>query len=322
MANIEEVLNIVSKKIRNILCLANLEFEYIQEIRIRIQEPFMIRYKGRDYFINEIGQLTVDNSDVYIVTCYDIKETISYISSYSLYAYEEEIRQGYITVMGGHRVGIAGKTIIENRDVKTIKNISFINIRVAHEKKGCGEAVLPYIYDRDRVCHTLIISPPGCGKTTLLRDLIRLISTGYKSYVGVAVGVVDERSEIGACYQGIPQNDIGIQTDLLDCCPKAEGMLMLIRSMSPKVIAVDEIGKMEDVEALAYVINCGCKMIATVHGESVEDIRNKPVFRKLVEEGYFKRYIVLSGTECPGKVGEIYDDHGTVLYDWNFGNRM
>lgn len=142
--------------------------------------------------------------------------------------------------------------------------------------------------NKGNVCHTLIISPPMCGKTTLLRDLIRQVSDGNTYLPGMSVGVVDERSEIAGSYQGIPQNDLGIRTDILDCCPKAEGMMMLIRSMSPEVVAVDELGDYEDIHAIESVIHCGCKLFATVHGSSIEDIKRKPLMQRLVQERYLR----------------------------------
>jgi stage III sporulation protein AA len=158
------------------------------------------------------------------ITKNEIRETMEYISNYSLYAFEDEIRQGFITINGGHRIGIAGKIIIENDEIKGMKHISFINIRLAHQVKGCANKVIPYLIDEKTkgIYHTLIISPPRCGKTTLLRDIIRQLSDGNSRYPGMNVGVVDERSEIGACYMGTPQNDLGIRTDVLDCCPKAK----------------------------------------------------------------------------------------------------
>lgn len=317
MTKKEEILKIVSSKLKRILENTDMDFELLQEIRIRMQEPLIVLYDGSEFFVSETGERLKEPENSYQITASDIKETIEYISSFSLYAYEDEIRQGFITVQGGHRIGLAGKVVLECDRVKSVKHISFINIRMSHERKGCGEFILPYIYDNERICHTLIISPPGCGKTTLLRDIVRLISDGSKSHQGVSVGVVDERSEIGACYRGIPQNDIGMRTDVLDCCPKAEGMLMMIRSMSPAVIAVDEIGKREDIDALAYVMNCGCHILATVHGSSIDDIRNKPVLRKLVEERLFKRFVILSGGRKPGNVETIFDERGTVLFDRN-----
>ena len=168
--------------------------------------------------------------------------------------------------------------------------------------------------ENGEVCHTLIISPPCCGKTTLLRDVIRQISNGNAWCEGKNVGVVDERSEIGGAYQGVPQNDLGIRTDLLDCCPKAEGMMMLIRSMSPEVVAVDEIGDYGDIKAIESVLNCGCRLIATVHGSSVEDIEKKPLLQKMVKEHVFDRYIILSGKKKIGSVWGIFDGRGTRLY--------
>lgn len=307
-------------QLRNVLSRLNLDYGNLQEIRLRINAPLMVVYDNREYFVSMKCELTDYMQDAFIITKNEIRETMEYISNYSLYAFEDEIRQGFITIQGGHRVGIAGKVILEDNRIKSMKHVSFINVRLSHQVKGCADLVVPYIVSEDKknIFHTLIISPPRCGKTTLLRDIIRHISDGEGVMEGITVGVVDERSEIAACYMGIPQNELGIRTDILDCCPKADGMMMLIRSMAPRIIAVDEIGSREDIESIEYVINCGCKLIATVHGNSVDDIKNKPILGRLVREKIFERYIVMDNKKSIGCVEEIYDERGTLLYKDNY----
>lgn len=312
----EDILKVFSLKLRTILGKLNADFEKMQEIRLRMNAPLLMIYQNQEYFITGDGSITKDPENGVVITKNEIKETMEYISNYSLYAFEDEIRQGFITINGGHRIGIAGKIIMEDGSIKGMKHISFINIRLAHQIKGCGDAILPYLinHESNDIYHTIIISPPRCGKTTLLRDIIRQLSNGNKYIEGKSIGVVDERSEIGACYMGTPQNELGIRTDILDCCPKAKGMMMLIRSMSPQIIAVDEVGSREDIEAIDYVSGCGCKLIATVHGNSIDDIRNKPVLRELVQKGIFERYIILSNKSEIGHLEEIYDQHGKCIY--------
>lgn len=273
------------------------EWNHMQEIRLRIGQNVHIRYKNQDIEVpKQVSQR-------------DIREVMEFVSNYSMHAYENELRQGFITIEGGHRVGIAGQVLMDKGNVKNMKHISSINIRVSHEIKHCADKIMPYIVQNNRIFHTLIISPPKGGKTTLLRDLIRQISNKNAN-----VGVVDERSELAGCYQGIPQNDVGVRTDVLDACPKKEGMLMLIRSMSPDVIAVDEIGGMEEVETVKYAMHCGVKMLATVHGESMEEIRKKPLFEQLVKEHCFERYVVLKTGKKAGEVAGIFDERGNVLF--------
>lgn len=309
----EEVLRVLSMKIRTLIANAGLDFSHVQELRLRVNGPLIVVYHNIEYFITRNAELKHNRKEAYIISQNEMRETLEYISNYSLYAFEDELRQGFITIQGGHRVGVAGKIILEGQKIKNMKHISFINIRLSHQIKGCADQVMSYIADKEKVYHTLIIAPPGGGKTTLLRDIIRQLSDGEKG-TGVTVGVVDERSEIAACYMGVPQNELGIRTDILDCCPKAEGMMMLIRSMSPKIIAVDEVGSREDIEAIEYVINCGCKLIATVHGSTIDDVRNKPLLGKLVKEKVFERYILLTGKKQLGEIEEIYDDRGTLLF--------
>lgn len=306
----ETFMRFLPRQIRSFLTNSKIKVNKIQEIKIRTGKPLVVICHRDELILREPSK-----NGIYIVTEADIKEMIEYICNYSLYAYEEEMRQGFITIEGGHRIGLCGQVIVENGRVKNLRHISSINVRIAHEVIGCADKVVPYIIKDQRVYHTLIISPPGCGKTTFLRDIIRQTSDGNSYIKGVTVGVVDERSEIGGCYKGIPQNQLGMRTDILDGCPKAEGLIMLIRSMRPEVLAVDEIGTKEDVHAIDYAMHCGCKMIATVHGKSLDEIRDKPVLGELVRDKRFERYIVLSNIRGVGSVEGIYDENGGSIFN-------
>lgn len=303
----KQILNVLAKTVRRIVEKEQLDLSELQEIRLRAEKPLVVFYKNREYF------LPTDTTGKYIIRQEDLRETLNYISHYSLYAYEEEMRQGFITIEGGHRVGISGKVILENDRVKNLEYISSLNIRMTHEIKGCADKIMRFVTEKGQVCHTLIISPPRSGKTTLLRDLVRQISNGNAYVKGCTVGVVDERSEIGGCYMGIAQNDLGIRTDILDCCPKSQGMLMLIRSMAPEVIAVDEIGTIEEIHSVEYAMQCGCKMIASVHGADMQEVREKPILGDLVKSRRFERYIVLKNKNHPGEIAAIYGERGNLL---------
>ncbi len=301
----DEVVNMLGHRIRNIIESRKIGYDKLQEIRLRIGKPIIVIADNVEWVMREVIEKA------------EFQEILEYICKYSLYAFENELRQGFITVEGGHRVGISGQVYVENGEVKHFKNISSVNIRISHEILHCADKILPYITQDKEVLNTLIVSPPRCGKTTLLRDLVRQVSDGNAKLMGCTVGVVDERSEIGGCYLGIPQNQVGMRTDILDACPKSKGMMMLVRSMAPRVIAVDELGGAEDVQAVEYAMNCGCKFLATVHGKSIEEIRKKPLFESLLKEHRFERYVVLGNRDRMGKVEAIYDDRGSLLFTEN-----
>lgn len=304
----ERVLRVLPGRIRALLEKEQLVYRYLQEVRLRTGKPLLCIYDGKERMIGN------QRDGPYIVTKEDVKEMLQYVSNYSLYAYEQEMKQGFITIEGGHRVGMTGQAIIEEGRVKNLRYISSLNLRMSHEIKGCADQIFSYIISGNRVCHTLIVSPPRCGKTTLLRDMIRQISDGNRWIGGMTVGVVDERSEIGGCYMGIAQNQLGARTDILDCCPKVEGMMMMIRSMGPQVIAVDEIGTAEDIHAVEYAMHCGCRMIATVHADSMEELRKRPLFDRMIEQKRFDRYILLGNQLHVGQVEGIFDSRGSLLY--------
>jgi stage III sporulation protein AA len=269
----------------------------LQELRIKIDKPVIFVSNNKEY----IGK--------YKATTEDLKILIQRISNYSVYAFEEEIKQGYITIKGGHRVGICGKCVLENNTIKTIKNISSINLRICREVIGCSNTLMKYLLDEQQILNSIIISPPKCGKTTLLRDIARNISNGmdYIDFSGRKVCVIDERSELAACFEGIPQMDVGLRTDVLDGCMKSEGIMMAIRSMSPEVIICDEIGAYKDMESIIAALNSGINLITSIHGFGVEDIYERKVFKDVIDNNVFSRAIVLSTRKGICTVDYIYD---------------
>lgn len=286
----------------------------LEEIRLRVNRPLMVFGGGKDYFVDLNGNLTLTSTNSYYINKENIEKTLQLASNYSIYSVEDELKNGYITVQGGHRIGVVGKVLMESSRVRALKNFSGLNIRISREKIGAGSSVLPYIINsKGEFLNTLIVSPPQCGKTTLLRDIIRLLSNGIPSmnFRGLKVGVVDERSEIGACFQGVPQNDLGPRTDILDSCTKADGIMMLIRSMSPQVIATDEIGRNEDIISIEEAMMAGVKLVTTVHGRSLEDILSKKIVGQLVKDGVFERIILLSNNNGVGTIESVVN--GTNL---------
>ncbi|MFA6670491.1 MAG: stage III sporulation protein AA [Bacillota bacterium] len=286
------------------------DMDGIEEFRLKAGAPFIVYGKNQSAFITQNGSLTRDRHKAYAVTREDTEKALQLMCDCSIYSIVDELKEGYITIRGGHRVGVVGKVVTEGGSVKTIKDISGLNIRVSRQVIGCGSGLMPrLVRGKESVYNTLIISPPQCGKTTLLRDIIRQLSDGVPAlgFFGLKVGVVDERSELAGCYRGIPQNRIGIRTDVLDACPKAQGIMMLIRAMSPAVIATDELGRVEDLAAVEEALNAGVNIITTVHGWNTEDVLRKPVIGELLRTGVFERVVVLSRRRGPGTVEQVID---------------
>ncbi|MGM0409289.1 MAG: stage III sporulation protein AA [Bacillota bacterium] len=284
--------------------------EKIIELRLRVNQPLEIVTTKNYYFLKN------KKNKNYIINKNLIKKTFNILTENSLYAMERELKEGFITVNGGHRVGFTGEVVLRNNKIVSIKNINSINFRIAHQIIGVADKLIDYLYNKelDFYYNTLIIGPPLSGKTTLLRDLIRICSTGImkKNIRSFKVSVIDERSEIGGSYKGIPQNNLGKRTDLLDNCPKSQGILMLIRTMSPEIIAIDEIGGDNDINAIIRALNSGVILLATIHGYNYQSVFNKKVFNKLKELNLFKRIVILSSKKL-GKVKSIVDEKGGRL---------
>ena len=274
------------------------EYMALEEIRIRSNRPLILKFSDNEKIFD------------YIVTAEDIIETLQRICENSIYSYQSQICNGFITIKGGHRVGISGNVVIENGKIININYISSLNFRIAKEINGCSNKLLKYVInmENNNIYNTLIVSKPGVGKTTILRDLVRRISNGIEqiNFQGLNVGLVDERGEIAAMYKGVAQNDIGMRTDVLSNVKKDKGMKLLIRSMAPRVIAADEIGSKEDVEAIKEAVCSGIKGIFTAHGSSLDDISINPSIKDLLMSHVIERIIFLDSKKIKGEIEKVY----------------
>ncbi len=272
---------------------------HIEEIRLRALRP--LELVGIRHYQNPI------------VTVEHLRHVMSAVTGSSYYAVESQLRYGYLTLPGGHRVGIAGRAVVDEHDhMVTIRDIASVNIRIARQIVQSASGVAPFLMDEWEQLHsTLIVGPPMCGKTTILRDVARLIGNGelHPRLGSRAVSIVDERSEIAACYQGIPQFDVGRSTDVLDGCPKVQGMYLMLRAMAPHVVMTDEIGSVADVKAVLDIARAGISFIGTVHAKSLEDLRQRPALRTLLTHGAIDRFVILSRRCGPGTVEHVYDRH-------------
>ena len=281
------------------------------ELRMGAGRPIRVRMGAQERFLTPCGGLSENFLDGAKTEAVWLRNGLERITRYSLYAYEGQIGQGFLTVAGGHRIGICGRAVVEEGRIRTLTDISSMMMRMAHEVRGCSDPVFPYLQKEGRICHTLIASPPGGGKTTMLRDLLRRCS----DELGLQVGIADERSELAACQAGIPQLDVGIRTEVLDGAPKAEGIRMLLRSASPQVIGADEIGSLQEAQALGELMRCGVQVLCSVHGDSLESVRKRREIAWLFENRIPERVVVLKGW---GEVAGVWDQEGKRLdeVDW------
>lgn len=297
-----ELAEFFPERLRQNWTTLGLDSKTVREIRIRV-----------DRTVRVIAECEVRLSFAYGEQ--DLEDIFRYLCNDSVYAYDEERRQGYLTVEGGHRVGITGEiTRVEGGYLA--KYIRYINIRIAHEKKGLAKAIAPYLHGisgRGQPFNTLIISPPGLGKTTLLRDLIRIVSNGECGFDGCSVGVIDERGELAGAYRGGARLDCGERTDVVTGGDKGYGITILVRTFSPRVIAIDEIGKDSDAAAIIHAGVSGCAVLATAHGSSIEDVMKNRKLEELIQLQIFDRLLVLSSDRKNARYFEIFDREGVRI---------
>lgn len=309
---LDEILKILPEKIsREVVNVGS--NSGINEIRLRVSK--------RGIVITSKIEILME----YIVTLKDLLDILVNVSKNSIYAIQNDINNGFVVITGGHRIGICGEVVIQDGKVKNIKNINSMNIRVARQLIGCADKLMPHIIQNGNFLNTLIVSAPGCGKTTMLRDIIRQLSNGVRSlnFYGVNVGLVDERGEIASVSLGRPNLDVGMRTDIISNCPKYIGMEMLVRSMGIKVIATDEIGSKEDISAIKYASLSGVNLIFTMHGKSIEDVFRKEHMDMFLKENLFENVIVLSNKRGPGTIEKIHKlNEVNELSKLNISNKL
>ncbi len=295
--DITEIIQYVSPKIRNQLSIISASiWQKAEEIHLSLGKPVMIYYNGGLEVVRDKGEILLCDRQM-------IEDTLLLLTDNSLYSANDKICNGYIMVRGGNRVGIVGTAVLKGGKISTIRDISSINIRLSREVKGTADKLKGILVADNIIQNTLIISPPKCGKTTLLRDISRLLGTGSKDIKSYKVSVIDERGEMAAIYQGIAENDVGVCTDVLDNCPKAIGIPFVVRSMSPDVIITDELGDREDYNAIRYALSCGVKVITSIHGDSLRDLLKKDDFKETFN--LFDVFVTLTNTGGTGTIKEI-----------------
>lgn len=290
----------------------NLKFNYLYEIRLRIDRPITINYSNKFYFLGIEG-LTTDENNAIICSKNLLESVILKASNYSIYSVNEDIKKGFITLNGGIRLGICGEIVTENGYIKTMKDFSSINLRFPHEVRNCSLNVLNYLIDNGQVLNTLVISSPCGGKTTFIRDICYQLG---KRDFALNVLILDERNEISASIKGVPTMDVGKFSDILVYSNKKIGFENGIRSMSPNLIVADELGNREDIESIIYASNSGINLLASAHAKNIEELKEKYLFNDVLHKKIFKRIVVLSQKNGAGTIDGVFDEN-LVRLVWN-----
>ena len=293
-----EIKDVMSKIPKEIIFMA-------QEIRLRVNKPIMINCSQNIYFVTKLGMVTsCMDANLVDINQQEILEIFKKMCDYSIYSYQSEIKNGFITIKGGHRVGICGTAVLSNEDIVGIRDISSMNIRIAKQVYIENSDFISAIGDGNE--GTLLVGPPACGKTTLLREIARTLSNGSLGYMKKVV-IVDERGELSSMYLGVAQNDLGF-CDVLNLYPKGDGIIQAIRSLSPEVIICDEIGNKEDVLALKSGLNAGVCVISSIHAGSINEFVKRKSAQRLVDTGAFKNIDMMKDKSNPGSVEKIYKE--------------
>ena len=286
------------------LIIKNFSFNDITEIRLRVNERIIIVIKNKKYFLKD------ESNEFVVINRFMLDNFIKKISENSLYAFNDNIINGYITLEKGIRVGLCGTVVMDENKVVTIKDFQSVNIRIPHTIKNCSVPAYDFLVD-DKVKNTLIVSAPGCGKTTFLRDFIFQLN---EKSMPLNILIADERNEICSVSNGETNQYLGGFCDIYTNCSKSFAFKNGIRSMSPDVIVTDEIDLDRDLNSLIEAMNCGVNVVATIHARDLKQLKQKKGFDEIIDNKIFSRFVVLTNDEGPGTLSQIYDEKLNCLY--------